>query len=109
MFFTILWDVTVALFAVFGFYCAVKAFAELLFASSRICVAIEVRSLEDAEMLEELLCEARSCYLRKSRARPLVLISTELMEGSVGEGEELFEEYTELLSRHGADCYLIDP
>lgn len=109
MFFTVLWDVTVALFAVFGFYCAVKALAELLFASSCIAVAIEVQSMEQAEMLEELLCEARACYLRKSRAHPLVLISTELMEGGMGEGEELFEKYSELLSRYGADCYLIDP
>jgi hypothetical protein len=30
------------------------------------------------------------------------------MDGRVGRGDELFEEYDEILERYGAECYLID-
>ena len=101
-------EVAVALFAVFGFYCAARMFCELLFSPSQIVVAIEVREKQDAQELDMLLHEARSAFLRKGRARLVVLVSADLMDGTVGEGEELFPLYDELLEEYGAECYLID-
>lgn len=109
MFFELVMQILVALFAVFGFCCTVHIFSELLFSPEQIAVAIEVRESKDAEMLDALLCEARSLFLRKGRARLVVLLSAELMDGTVGEGEDLLPDYQETIDRWGAECYLIDP
>ena len=99
----------IALFAVFGFYCAVKTFFELLFASERITAAVEIYDRSDADELNMLLAEARSTFLRKGKTRLVVLLSTDLMNGTVGEGDELYDAYADLIDRYGAECYLIDP
>lgn len=101
--------IAVALFAVFGFFCAVSAFLELLFASDRITAAVEVRERRDVDELDMLLAEARGAFLRKGKTRLVVLLSTDLMDGTVGEGDELHDEYADLLDRYGAECYLIEP
>lgn len=105
----VLLAVAAALFAVFGFWCALHMFAECLFASEQIAVAIEIREKKDAEMLDMLLHEARSAFLRKGKARIVVLLSSDLMDGTVGEGEALSGAYQDLLDFYGAECYLIDP
>ncbi len=102
-------SVLVALFSVFGFYCGARILFELLFSSDRLAVAVEVRSEEDVSELDFLLREAHGSFLRRRAARLVVLISVELMNGTVGAGEELFAPYRDLLDRYGADCYLIDP
>ena len=108
-----LWElilqVAVALFAIFGFYCALRLFTDLFFASEQIAVAVEIRDQKDAEMLDVLLHEAWSAFFRKRHARLVVLLSYELMDGRVGVGEVLFPAYLEILERWGAECYLIDP
>ena len=101
-------EVLVALFAVFGFYCALRAFADLMWSSKQLYIAIEIQSREDADMLDVLLHEAHSALFRKGR-RIVVLLSAVLMDGTVGVGEDLLEPYAELLDRYGAECYLIDP
>lgn len=102
-------DVSIAVFAVFGFLCAVHMLAELFFAPTQLSVAVEVRVSEDAEMLDMLLREAASSSLRRGRARLVVLLSADLMDGTVGEDEELLPNYQEIIDRWGAECYLIDP
>jgi hypothetical protein len=102
-------EALVALFAVFGFFCAARMLCELVFASPQIAVAIEVREKQDVQELDMLLHEARAAFLRKGRARLVVLISSDLMDGTVGDGEELSPLYDELLEEYGAECYLIDP
>lgn len=102
-------SVLVALFAVFGFYCAARVLFELLFSSDRLAVAVEVMSEEDVSELDLLMREAHGSFLRRRAVRLVVLISVELMNGTVGAGEELFPPYRDLLDRYGADCYLIDP
>ncbi len=109
MFFSYVIEVTVALFAVFGFYCVIRLFCELLFAPSQLAVAVEVREREDAEMLDMLLQDARGAFLRRGHARLVVLLSYELMDGTVGIGEELLPHYKELLEQFDAECYLIEP
>ena len=109
MFFLYVIEAMVALFAIFGFYCMIKLFCELLFAPSQLAVAVEVRAREDAEMLDMLLREAQGSLLRIGRARLVVLLSYELMDGTVGIGEELLPHYKELLEQFDAECYLIEP
>ena len=105
---TVLTACAVALFAVFGLYCAMRAVVGLLFPSRRISVAVEVRDKKDAENLDILLGEAVASSLQRG-ARLVVLLSVDLMDGTVGEGEELSEHYADLLDRFGAECYLIEP
>ncbi len=109
MFFGLFWNILVLSLSVFGAYCAIKTFSEALFSSDRITVALEVRERQDAEDMDMLLREAQSVSVRRGRPRVVVLLSNELMDGTVGEGEELYDDYMELLDRYGAECYLIDP
>ena len=98
----------ILLFSTFGFCCALRMLTDWIFASRQICVAIEITEKKDADMLDVLLHEAGSAFLRKGKARLVVLLSSELMEGIVGEGEDLYPEYQELLDLYDAECYLID-
>ncbi len=98
----------VILFSVFGFCCAVRLLMDLFFPDPNVSLAIAVREPHDVEHLEQLLCRAVANAPYRGM-RLAVLISTELMNGIAGEGEELAEEYSELLDRFGADCYLIEP
>lgn len=107
MLWDILLEVMAAMFAVFGFYCALRMAADLFWNPKQLCIAVEVRNTKDAEMLDVLLHEAYSAFFRKGR-RIVVLLSSELMDGTVGLGEELFEKYSDLIDTYGAECYLID-
>ena len=100
-------EVSAAMFAVFGFYCAMRMAVDLLWKPSQICIAVTVQNKKDAEMLDVLLHEAYSAFFR-TRSRIVVLLSSELMNGTLGEGEELFEKYNDLMDAYGAECYLID-
>ena len=100
-------DVAAALLAVFGFYCALRMVADLFWNPEQVCIAVTVQNKEDAEMLDVLLHEAYSAFFRKGR-RIVVLLSIDLMSGTVGIGEELFEKYSDLIETYGAECYLID-
>ena len=100
-------EVAAALFAVFGFYCALRMVVDLFWKPEQICIAVTVQNKEDAEMLDVLLHEAYSAFFRKGH-RITVLISSALMDGTLGEGEELFDQYSDLLELYGAECYLID-
>ena len=108
MFFEALWRVAVALFAAFGLYCALRMLAESLFASDRIAVAIEIETRGDARDLDMLLHEARVLFGRRRGMRIVVLLSAELMDGTLGEGTTLSPACEELLERYGAECYLMN-
>ena len=103
----ILAEIVVALFAVVGFYCVVKIGLEWLFYPRNIVVAVEVNTREDADMLDVLLHEAESASFRKCNRRTVVLIASELMDGTVGFGDVLLEKYEELLYCYGADYYVV--
>jgi hypothetical protein len=102
-------EIAVALLAVVGFYCVVKIGLEWLFFPRNVLVAVEVNTREDADMLDVLLHEAGSASFRKRSRRTVVLISAELLDGTVGFGDSLLEEYRELLDCYGADYYLVSP
>ncbi len=101
-------DIAVALFAVYGFFCALRLLADLLWAPRQLAVAVTVQNREDADMLDVLLHEADSAFFTNRNAPIIVLVSAALMDGTVGLGEELFDTYADLLEEYGAECYLID-
>ena len=108
MLFRVILDVSVAMLSGFGFYCALRTVVDMLWSPKQLYVAIEVRTSEDADMLDVLLHEAYAAFFRKGK-QIVVLFSNELMNGTVGEGEQLYDKYSDLLDTYGADCYLIDP
>ena len=108
MLFELLFRVGVALFAAFGLICALQMLSRLLFCCDRLAGAVEIRSCEDAEALAELLHAAKIAFGGSGASRLLVLISTSLMDGTLGVGEEMSDECLEILEGYGADCYLID-
>lgn len=108
MFLEILLRVGVALFAAFGLISALQMLTRLLFGSDRLAGAVEVKTYEDAENLDQLLHEARITFGGCGTSRLMVLISTSLMDGTLGVGEECSDECLEILDCYGADCYLID-
>ncbi len=97
-----------SLFAVFGFYCALRALSACIFTPKNLVLAVEVRTENDAEQLDLLLQEAYFSFRRRGRSRIVVLISTDLMKGIMGQDETLLEQYEVLVDRYGAECYLID-
>lgn len=108
MFFRLVIEVAVAMLAAYGVYCALKTLAEWLFPTEQIAVAVEVRTAEDVHALDRLLYDARASFLRRGRTRLIVLISEDLLDGTAGLGDRLFEPYETLLDQYDADCYLID-
>ena len=94
--------------AVFGAFSAITTLCEWLFASQQVVIAVELRTREDAIVLENLLEEAEHTALRRGGTRTVVLISQSLMDGTIGIGTELYESATELIDRYDADCYLIE-
>lgn len=101
-------EVAVATLAVFGFYCAVKAFAAWLFRSKQIQTAVVVQTREDADTLDLLLYEASRSFLQTGMGAPVVLISSALMDGTVGVDETLLDAYADLIDEYGAACYLVE-
>ena len=96
-------EVAAAMFAVFGFYCALRGLVDLLFAPKQIGISITVQEKKDAEMLDVLLHQASSAFFRQSRGGIRVWISAGLMDGTVGEGGELYEKYRDWLHMYGAE------
>ena len=95
-------------FSVFGFLCALRMLLECLVGGEPVTVAVEVREKKDADMLAMLLHQAVSAFfIRGGGVRPVVLISRSLMDGEIGMGTTLFDEYWEVLERFGAECYLV--
>ena len=94
--------------AIFGAFCAIVLLCRWLFASPQVVIAVELRTREDAAVLDMLLEEAEHTSFRCGGTHTVVLISQSLMDGTLGIGTELYESVTELIDRYDADCYLIE-
>lgn len=105
----ILCEAFAALLAAFGFCCALHMILDRIFQPRNLSLAVEIRSREDADMLDMLLHEARSASFCLGREQITVLIPFSLMDGTVGLEGKLLEEYRELLEMYGARWCLFDP
>ena len=108
MFLQMLLELGVAMLAIYGLSCAARVLTEWIFPQKRLVMAVELCTEEDARDLDLLLSMARTSVMRRGRGRICVLISTELMQGQMGQDLTLYEEYEALLEQYGAECYLIE-
>ncbi len=87
MTFALIADLCIAVFAVFGFYAALRLLVAFFASPANLSVALEIRSAEDAENIDCLLSAAReNFYLRRGDA--LVV----LLDATLSEDAELMEK-----------------
>ena len=99
----------ILLFSVFGFSCAVWMLADRGTAPNNQALAVLIMNQNDDDLLDLLLEDARCSFFAKRARSPVVLISSDLMDGTVGIDGTLFEKYEQILDCYGADCYVIEP
>lgn len=104
MFWSLFFGVALAVFAVFGFACATQMILDACFPLGQILTVVEIKTEEDAELLEMLLQEAKNGFLRGRSPRRAVLLSETLC----AEGE-IPSDILRILKKHGTDCYIIEP
>lgn len=104
----ILYEAFIALMAAFGFCCALRTVLDWIFPLRTLSLAVEIRTREDADMLDMLLHEARSASFCPTLGRITVLFDVSLMDGTVGFGDVLLEEYREQIERFAARWYAVD-
>ena len=104
----IIFEIFLAAFAVIGFYCILKLVAELLFPSDCLDVAVRIYDEEQVERLDIILNIAASKGYRHRGEGIVVLISSRLMQGTMGYGEVLRPELEALLRHYNADCFVVN-
>lgn len=73
MYLRIVLEIIAAMFAVFGFYSAVRLFANKFFGDDNIIISVHIKNREDAENAETLIREALGSFLLTSSCRVAVL------------------------------------
>ena len=101
MFWSLFFSVLVAVLAAFGLACAIQLIVESCFPLQQILVMTEIKTRADTELLELLLREAKTCFIRRNSSRVGVLLSDRLCENG-----EIPEEILKLLKKYDAECYL---
>ena len=103
-------QVAIAALSVIGFYGIIHGILEAVLCPRQIVSAVEVRTMKDAADLDILLCEARRSPRRRRREGVVLVIHGELMDGRMGEGGILKEEYALLAARYEAEvCVTLSP
>lgn len=104
----ILIQVAIAALSVIGLYGILHGFLEGFAVPRAIVTAVVIQSKTPPEELDMLLCEARRAPFG-GRGRPILLvIHADLMDGDMGQGGVLFEEYATLAEEYGAQVCLMD-
>ena len=91
-------EVIVALFAVFGFYSAVKLLAQRIFSAENIILAVEIKTDEDVLNAEMLIREALGSFLLTSSSRIAVLVYEGLC----------CAELRSVVEKYGVQMYIVD-
>ena len=103
-----IFSVAVAALSVMGFYSILHGLFERFLLPRQLVSAVMIRKKTDPAELDILLCEAlRAPHSR--RGRPLLLIDASLLNGEMGTGGRLAEEYEELVERYGAEVCAVEP
>ena len=103
MLWNLIFGCLLAVFGVFGFVCAVQMILEVCFPVRQMLTAVELRTPQDAELLEMLLKESKTSYFRRPSGRVCVLMSDALCEKG-----QLPTDVLKLLKKYGADCYIVE-
>ena len=102
-------QVLLALLAVVGFYGFLHGILETFLRPKQLTAAVVVETMEDAADLDILLCEAKRSPSRRRGKRVELVIRGELMDGRMGEGITLKEEYALLAEKYGAEVCVTLP
>lgn len=93
-------DVTIAIFAVYGIYSAIRALGELCFVPRAYAVAVRLRAGEPAGELIARIVEARLALSGAAEARVLLLCDEYLLPD---------DETMAVLHEHAGDVLLVKP
>ena len=102
-------QVVVAALSVIGLFGVLHGIFESLLVPRELGTAVILtRKITPCE-LDILLCEARRAPCRRASRRLFLIVSSELMDGTVGEAGKLNEEYAALAERYGAEVAFLPP
>ena len=99
--------ILISALAVLGFYGILHGIFESFLCPKQITSAVVVSTMKDAADLDILLCEARRSPCRRRGKGVVLAVRAELMDGRMGEGTTLKEEYALLAERYGAQVSVI--
>ena len=102
-------QVMIAALAVIGFYGILHEIFESVLRPRPLTTAVVIRDMEDAADLDILLCEARRSPHRRRGEGVVLVISSDLMDGHVGNDGMLKEEYALLAERYEAEVCVTLP
>ena len=95
---TLIAEIVLAVFAVFGIYAMIRLFVTSCLFSSRVSVAIEIRKGTEPEDLAPLLEEARERMPFCGRCRIVALVDQEMYENAT---------LLDALAQEGVCCYFV--
>ena len=95
-------QVLLAVLTVVGFYGFLHGVSESFLRPRQLTAAVVVETMADAADLDILLCEAKRSPSRRRGRRVTLVIRGDLMDGRMGEGNNLKEEYALLAEKYGA-------
>ena len=102
-------QVFLAVLAVVGFYGFLHGVFEIFLRPRQLTAAVVVETVMDAADLDILLCEAKRSPCRRRGGRVALVIRADLMDGPMGEGTVLKEEYARLVEKYGAEVSVTLP
>ena len=102
-------QVLLAVLVVVGFYGLLHGVLEVFLRPRQITSAVIVDAWMDPADLDILLCEAKRSPSRRRGRRVALVINAELMNGSMGEGTTLKEEYALSVEKYGAEVSVTLP
>ena len=102
-------QVLLAILVVVGFYGFLHGIFEIFLRPRQITSAVVVATMTDAADLDILLCEAKRSPVRRRGGRVALVINAELMDGRMGEGTALKEEYALLAEKYEAEVCVTLP
>ena len=102
-------QVFVAALAVIGFYGILHGLFESVLRPRALTSAVVIRDMEEAADLDILLCEARRSLFRRRGEGVVLVISADLMDGTMGKDGILNEDYALLVERYGAEVCVTLP
>ena len=102
-------QILLATLVVVGFYGFLHGILEIFFRPRQLTSAVVVETAVDAAELDILLCEAKRSPCRRRGKRVALVIRAELMDGRMGEGTTLREEYALLAEKYGAEVSVTLP
>lgn len=102
----ILSQVILAMLAILGLILLWRAVFDGFFAPAAVSTVVIIKTKDEADSLDILLCEADKRIFHRRGVPTVVLISPGLMDGEIGKDGVLDPRYRALIEAHGAVVYI---